>query len=209
MGKFITFEGPDGAGKTTVLKNVVERLKTSKFKMADFVITREPGGSKVSNQIRDIVLNQVDANIDINTEVLLFAAARRQHVVEKIVPALTDGKTVISDRFLDSSVAYQGGGRQFGLDKVLDINQYATGGLEPDVTFYLKLEPEVGLKRINTTRTGEINRLDEEDMNFYRRTVKAYDQIIESNPQRFVVVDANRPLPQVVDEVWSKFLNVM
>ncbi|WP_345753140.1 dTMP kinase [Lactiplantibacillus pentosus] len=209
MGKFITFEGPDGAGKTTVLKNVVERLKTSKFEMADFVITREPGGSKVSNQIRDIVLNQVDANIDINTEVLLFAAARRQHVVEKIVPALTDGKTVISDRFLDSSVAYQGGGRQFGLDKVLDINQYATGGLEPDVTFYLKLEPEVGLKRINTTRTGEINRLDEENMNFYRRTVKAYDQIIESNPQRFVVVDANRPLPQVVDEVWSKFLNVM
>lgn len=209
MSKFITFEGPDGAGKTTVLNNIVGRLKNSKFDLKDFVITREPGGTEAGNQIRKIVLDETNINIDIGTEVLLFAAARRQHVVEKIKPALKNGKIVLSDRFLDSSVAYQGGGRHFGLDQVLDINRYATMGLEPDITFYLKLNPETGLDRINKLRSNEVNRLDEEKISFYRDTVTAYEEIINKNPDRFIIVDASRSLSAVTDDVWNQLLEII
>lgn len=209
MGKFITFEGPDGAGKTTVLNNIINRLKHSEFNLTDFVITREPGGTEAGNQIRKIVLDEPNINIDIGTEVLLFAAARRQHVVEKIKPALNAGKIVLSDRFLDSSVAYQGGGRHFGLNQVLDINRYATENLQPDVTFYLKLDPETGLDRINQLRSDEVNRLDEEKISFYQDTVAAYEQIINKNPERFSIIDASRPLSVVTDDVWNQLLAVI
>ncbi len=157
-GKFISFEGPDGAGKTSVLHAILDRL--TPMLGEQLVITREPGGrdNQVAEAIRDLVLSPAYPAMDPWTEAMLYAAARRQHVVETIRPALADDKVIISDRYLDSSIAYQGGGRELGAERVADLNQYATNGLQPQATIYLDLAPEVGLARIQATRQDEINR---------------------------------------------------
>ncbi|WP_273724861.1 dTMP kinase [Leuconostoc mesenteroides] len=202
-GIFISFEGPDGAGKTSVLRVILDRLKPI---LEDrLLITREPGGvnNRVAENIRNIVLSSDYDEIDSRTEVLLFAAARRQHLVQTIIPALKEGKVVISDRYVDSSIAYQGGGRQIGVQKVSDINFFATEGILPDKTIYFKVRSEVGIERINSTRTNEINRLDNAAIEFHKRVNKTYLSLVEAGNQRFEIVNAEESIEKVVEETWQ------
>ena len=143
---FITFEGPDGSGKSTIIKKVYEKLINDGF---DIVLTREPGGTPIAEKIRDIILDNSNVALDARTEALLYAASRRQHLVEKIRPALKEGKIVLCDRFLDSSLAYQGGGRNLGVQNVLNINLFATENTYPDLTLFFDIDPELGLKRVS------------------------------------------------------------
>ena len=142
---FITFEGGEGSGKTTCIQHVV---KTLEERGKSVLLSREPGGTPISEEIRNVILDKRNTDMDPRTEALLYAASRRQHIVQKILPALKEGKIVICDRFLDSSLAYQGGARGLGIDEIYKVNQYATEGLEPDVTFFFDILPEEGLKRI-------------------------------------------------------------
>ena len=144
-GYFITFEGPDGSGKTTVCNAVYQRLKDMGY---DVVHTREPGGIEIAEKIRDIILDPQNVMMDAKTEALLYAASRRQHLVEKVIPSIEDGKVVICERFVDSSLAYQGYGRELGFDEVLSINKFAIGDYFPDMTVYLDVDEKTGLERI-------------------------------------------------------------
>lgn len=208
-GKFISFEGPDGAGKTSVLHAILDRL--TPMLGEQLVITREPGGrdNQVAEAIRDLVLSPAYPAMDPWTEAMLYAAARRQHVVETIRPALADDKVIISDRYLDSSIAYQGGGRELGAERVADLNQYATNGLQPQETIYLDLAPEVGLARIQATRQDEINRLDVEALAFHQRVSAAYHDLIAADPDRFWVIDASQPLEKVVADAWDAMQHIL
>ncbi|MCB6840314.1 dTMP kinase [Weissella viridescens] len=208
-GKFISFEGPDGAGKTSVLHAILDRL--TPMLGEQLVITREPGGrdNQVAEAIRDLVLSPAYPAMDPWTEAMLYAAARRQHVVETIRPALADDKVIISDRYLDSSIAYQGGGRELGAERVADLNQYATNGLQPQATIYLDLAPEVGLARIQATRQDEINRLDVEALAFHQRVSAAYHDLIAADPDRFWVIDASQSLEQVVADAWDAMQHIL
>ncbi len=198
-GKFISFEGPDGAGKTTALNSIVADL-TPKLN-DNLVVTREPGGNRISEAIRDIILDRKNTEMDDRTEALLYAAARRQHIVETIMPALKSGKMVLCDRYVDSSVAYQGAGREIGVDEVYQMNLFATAGLLPDLTIYFDVPSEIGLRRIMTHRTDEINRLDVEQLSFHKRVRASYLKIAEQNPQRIQVIDATQSKAKVVSDV--------
>ncbi|WP_442760704.1 dTMP kinase [Paucilactobacillus nenjiangensis] len=203
-GQFISFEGPDGAGKTSVLKAIGEELRV---KYGDnLMLTREPGGNKISESIRNIILDPINTEMDVRTEALLYAAARRQHLMETVIPALKAGKLVISDRYVDSSVAYQGGGREIGEQAVWQMNQFAIDGLEPDLTVYLDIESEEGIRRIKTHRTDEINRLDVEALEFHQRVRKSYLNLLEQNPERITLVDASQPLDKVLQDVKETML---
>ena len=165
-GKFITFEGLDGSGKTTAIKKVIQLLNDHIDK-GNIVYTREPGGSQISENIREVILGKDSDKMDKRTEALLYAASRRQHLVEKILPALKEDKIVLCDRFVDSSIAYQGAGRGIDIQAIKNINEFATEELKPDLTFYFDLTPEEGLKRIKDNRQDETNRLDQERLSFY------------------------------------------
>ncbi|WLV77331.1 dTMP kinase [Lacticaseibacillus parahuelsenbergensis] len=196
-GTFITFEGPDGAGKTSVLEALIPRLKAQS--QAALHLTREPGGAKISEKIRDVILDPANTEMDARTEALLYAASRRQHLVEVIQPALAQGDIVICDRFVDSSVAYQGGGRQIGTQAVLQMNQFATAGLEPNLTIYLDVPVQVGLDRIAAHQhERQYDRLDQESLAFHERVHSAYMKLVADNPTRIVTVDATQPLAAVV-----------
>lgn len=190
---FITFEGPDGSGKTTVSKEVVSRLQNAGY---DVMYTREPGGSMIAEKIRNVILDPDNTEMDARTEALLYAAARRQHLAEIVLPALSRGTTVISDRFVDSSLAYQGCGRQIGIDEVYNLNLFATGGRMPDKTLFLNVSPEEGLRRIGNR--SFLDRLDQESIEFHHRVAEGYQQVIEKYHDRITVVDAERPLEEVV-----------
>ncbi len=198
-GKFISFEGPDGAGKTTALNKVVTDL--TPLLKDKLVVTREPGGNRISEAIRHIILDRKNTEMDDRTEALLYAAARRQHIVETIQPALDENKLVLCDRYIDSSVAYQGAGRQIGTTEVYQMNLFATGGLLPNLTIYFDVPSEVGLQRIMTHRTDEINRLDVEQLSFHQRVRKSYLEIAKAQPQRIKVIDATKSKDQVVQDV--------
>ena len=157
MSLFITFEGGEGSGKSTVLKEVAKRLESEGYQT---VLTREPGGTPIAEQIRGVILDKGNTAMDPRTEALLYAASRRQHLVEKVWPALKEGKLVLCDRYLDSSLAYQGGARNLGIDAVLGINLFATEGTYPDLTLLFDIEPELGMKRIAANASREVNRLD-------------------------------------------------
>ncbi|WP_290033588.1 dTMP kinase [Ligilactobacillus cholophilus] len=204
-GKFITFEGLDGSGKTTVINNVIEYLK-EKNKFDNFVITREPGGNRISEAIREIILNQEFTEMDKRTEALLYAAARRQHLIETVFPALESGKYVMSDRYVDSSLVYQGAGREIGMDKIDEINQFATNGLEPDLTIYFDIEPQIGLERIQKNRQNEVNRLDQEKLDFYKRVHQGYLKLAKENPQRIKTIDATQSIDKVTEDVLNVLL---
>jgi thymidylate kinase len=163
-GIFISFEGPDGAGKTTALNSLLPLLK--KQTQREVVVSREPGGSPISEKIRKIILSVHDQDMDDRTEALLYAAARRQHLVDVILPALDDNKVMISDRFVDSSIAYQGGGRQIGTKEVAEINDFAINGTIPDLTVYFDVTPEVGISRIRKDHEGAMDRLGKEKLIF-------------------------------------------
>ncbi|WP_220751299.1 dTMP kinase [Apilactobacillus xinyiensis] len=199
QGKFVTFEGPDGAGKTTVMNEVLEVLK--KDLPENLVLSREPGGNNISEQIRNIILNPDNTAMDYRTEALLYAASRRQNITQTILPAIKQGKLVLCDRFLDSSIAYQGGGREIGDDLILKMNQFATEGFEPDLTLYFDIPVSVGLARIAKNRSdSEIDRLDQETKSFHERVHTAYKKIISNDSGRIKVIDATQPIDKVVAE---------
>lgn len=198
-GYFVSFEGPDGAGKSTVLKEVLTeigpKLKTQ------YLVTREPGGSKIAEKIRDIILDPANDKMDAKTEALLYAASRSQHVEEIIRPALQAGKVVFSDRFVDSSLAYQGNGRDLGIEEVKQINDFATGELDPDLTFFLDVAPEIGLERIEKLRPGQEDRLEQENLAFHKKVYAGFLKVKDMYPERFVTIDATQNLEQVVKQV--------
>lgn len=199
-GKFITFEGLDGSGKTTIIWKVIEFLNQTVMK-DHFIYTREPGGNRISEAIREIILSKQNTAMDARTEALLYAAARRQHLVETVLPALDAGQLVLSDRYVDSSLVYQGAGREIGMQKIAAINEFATDGLTPDLTIYFEVEPQVGLARIQQNRQDEVNRLDEEQIDFYERVHSGYLKLAQENPNRIKVVDASRSIEEVKAEV--------
>jgi dTMP kinase len=201
-GFFITIEGPEGAGKTSVMEDVFEQLKIEGY---DLISTREPGGIRISERIREVILDNELTEMDGRTEALLYAAARRQHLVEKIEPALARGKIVLCDRFVDASLAYQGFARGLGIDEVLSINEFAIGKLMPDLTLYFDLDPEIGLKRITKNDNRELNRLDVESLSFHQEVRKGYQEVLKRYPERIQVIDAS----QSQEEVTKYVLNLL
>ena len=200
MGLFITMEGPEGSGKTTVAKKVVETLQNEGYKV---LYTREPGGVGIAEKIRDIILDVNNTNLDPRSEALLYAASRRQHLVEKVLPALKDGYIVICDRFVDSSLAYQGHARKIGIDEIYDINTFAIDTHWPDITILLDIEPEIGLQRIMKNRQDEVNRLDLEGLNFHNLVHEGYQIIKEKYASRMTLVDGNQSPEVVFDSVYK------
>lgn len=194
MSCFITFEGPEGSGKTTV----IEHIKNVLSETHDIVKTREPGGIPISEKIREVLLDK-EHSMDGRTEALLFAASRRQHLVERVIPALDAGKIVLCDRFIDSSLAYQGIARGIGFDNIMAINKFAIDTYMPDLTIYLKLDPAEGLQRIKDNQR-ENNRLDEETIDFHKKVVLGYNKLSELYPNRIKVVDAAQPIDKVVSD---------
>lgn len=193
---FITFEGPDGSGKSTIIKKVYEKLINDGF---DIVLTREPGGTPIAEKIRDIILDNSNVALDARTEALLYAASRRQHLVEKIRPALKEGKIVLCDRFLDSSLAYQGGGRNLGVQNVLNINLFATENTYPDLTLFFDIDPEVGLKRVSQDKKRVADRLDNENENFHEKVYSTFKEIVNTNSQRIITIDASKSIEEVTE----------
>lgn len=198
-GKFISFEGPDGAGKTSVMNRVIAVFNEE---IGDkLLVTREPGGNKISEEIRKVILDRKNTEMDYRTEALLYAAARRQHLVETILPALQQNKLVLCDRYVDSSVAYQGSGREIGMDQVARMNEFATEKLLPFKTIYFDIPVEVGLDRIAEHRDkSKIDRLDVETTAFHKRVHQGYMKIRDDNPDRFISIDATQPIDGVVND---------
>lgn len=196
-GHFITFEGPDGAGKTTVLQELLPKLQVLGLEV---ITTREPGGVAIAEDIRKIILDPANTAMDHKTELLLFIAARRQHLVEKVLPPLQEGKMVIIDRFIDSSVAYQGHGRGLDIADIDWLNHYATDGFKPDLTLYFDIDAEEGLARIARNAERDVDRLDMEKADMHRRVRQGYLAILEKEPERFVKIDASQPLEAVVQD---------
>ena len=163
---FITIEGPEGSGKTTAVDTAVKELEKMGYRI---VRTREPGGTPIAEQIRNVILDKNNVAMDQRTEALLYAASRRQHLVEKVWPALKEGKIVICDRYLDSSLAYQGGARGLGVDNILQVNSFATEGTFPDLTLLFDIDPKIGLARISANADREVNRLDLEKLEFHNK----------------------------------------
>lgn len=201
MNKFITFEGGEGAGKTSVIHHLAGYLEE---KNVDFITTREPGGIKISEKIREIILDRENTEMDGRTEALLYAAARRQHLVQKVIPHLEAGKVVLCDRFLDSSLVYQGMARDIGFEEVLAINAFAIGNAMPKLTFYFDIEPEIGLARIAENKEREINRLDQETLDFHYKVREGYLKLLKMYPDRMVLINADQPLLKVVSETKEK-----
>ena len=187
-GFFITFEGTEGSGKTTVIEKVEQYYINKGFNV---IRTREPGGSKIAEQIRNVVLDVNNTAMDSITEAMLYAASRRQHLVEKVLPFLEQGYIVLCDRFIDSSLAYQGHARGLGIDKVYQLNLIATNGLLPDATIYVDVRPEVGLARIKTNNR-EQNRLDLEKLSFHDKVYEGYRIVSEMFKDRFKVINGEQ-----------------
>lgn len=201
---FITFEGPEGSGKTSVAKKIVELLKEKGHQV---VLTREPGGTLIAEQIRDIILDKKNTALDARAEALLYAASRRQHLIEKVWPALKENKIVICDRFLDSSLAYQGVGRGLGVKEVLDINLFATEKTYPDLTLLFDLTPEQGLERIEKNKNREVNRLDLENIAFHTKVRNAFLELAKQYSDRYVIIDASKTLDEVVKATYEVILS--
>jgi dTMP kinase len=191
---FVTFEGLDGSGKTTQSERLAARLQAEGVEV---VATREPGGTELGEKVRDLVLH--GGHVSPWAEALLYAAARAQHVAEVIRPALGQGASVVCDRYLDSSVAYQGIGRELGLDRVLELNLAAVGGLLPDRTFLLSLE----VAEIGARLDREHDRLERESDEFHARAAAGYRELAERFPERIVVLDAARPADELAEEVYG------
>ncbi|QOR66690.1 dTMP kinase [Cytobacillus suaedae] len=197
-GYFITFEGPEGAGKTTILALLEKELREKGY---DVLSTREPGGIAISEQIRSVILDKMNTTMDGRTEALLYAAARRQHLVEKVIPALKEGKVVLCDRFIDSSLAYQGHARGLGIEEVLSINEFAIDQVMPSLTLLFKISPEKGMERIYKNEDREVNRLDLEAIDFHHKVYEGYMLLAERFKERIQVIDAEQPLDDVFSEV--------
>lgn len=201
-GWFITLEGGEGAGKTSIACHIETYLRKRGFPV---MITREPGGIQIAEEIRAVILNTRNTSMDKRTEALLYAAARRQHLVEKVIPALEQGIAVISDRYVDSSLVYQGYTRGLGIDQVYELNRFATEDVMPDLTLWLDVDPEVGFQRIRANKGREVNRLDLEGEIFHEKVREGYRLVQERFPQRIFRINAE----QAMDEVVREALNVV
>ncbi|NLK95588.1 MAG: dTMP kinase [Clostridiales bacterium] len=197
-GIFITFEGGEGSGKSTLIDKTYKWLEDNNISC---IKTREPGGIKISEDIRNIILDSNNTSMDGITEALLYAAARRQHIVEKVIPALKDGKVVLCDRFIDSSLAYQGYARGLGIDKILELNKFAIGDYMPSLTLFLDIDPKIGLERINKDKCREVNRLDLEKIDFHNKVREGYEIVYNNNKNRIKKIDVNRSIDEVFNEV--------
>lgn len=189
-GLFITFEGTDGTGKSTQIEFAREYFESRGFNV---LMSREPGGTSISEKLRDILLDKANGEMSPVTEMMIYAASRAQLVSEVIIPAVNDGTVVICDRFVDSSVAYQAFGRGLG-DMVAEVNSYATTGLAPDITFFMDIDPEVGRSRI---AGGELDRLEQEKSDFFRRVYDGYKSIAALDPGRVKTIDASGTVEEV------------
>ncbi len=199
---FITFEGGEGSGKTTLIQALVKWLKEFQIEV---VATREPGGSDIAEKIRAILLDEQNTHIKARTEALLFAAARVQHLEDVVIPALNQGKIVLCDRFIDSSLAYQGYARGLGFDAILKINTFALEHM-PDITVYINSDPEIGLSRI---KSRDNNRLDLEKLDFHQKVREGYLQLAKIYPDRYMVINGDRTMQEVIDDVKAHLKDVL
>lgn len=195
-GLFITIEGNDGSGKSTVINALKEAL--SKLNI-DVLYSREPGGSPIAEKIREVILDVENVKMDKRTEALLYAASRRQHLVETVWPAMEKGQIVICDRFIDSSLTYQGVARGIGVDEVLDMNQFATEGFMPDLTIYLLVDAKLGLSRKKHQK--ELDRMELEKLEFHQMVYDAYMSLAKRFNKRVVVVDGNQSIEDECKDV--------
>ena len=201
---FITLEGPEGSGKTTAVEAAVKALEEKGYQI---VRTREPGGTPIAEQIRNVILDKANTKMDPRTEALLYAASRRQHLVEKVWPALKEGKIVICDRYLDSSLAYQGGARGLGVDNILNVNMFATENTFPDLTLLFDITPEEGLKRISANANREVNRLDLEKLEFHHQVRNTFLALAKRYPERYVIIDASKSREEVAKATLEAILS--
>ena len=201
---FITLEGPEGSGKTTAVEAAVKKLEEMGYQI---VRTREPGGTPIAEEIRNVILDKKNTNMDPRTEALLYAASRRQHLVEKVWPAIKEGKIVICDRYLDSSLAYQGGARGLGVDEILNVNLFATENTWPDLTLLFDIKPEEGLKRIAANANREVNRLDLEKIEFHQKVRDTFLSLAARYPERYVVIDASKSREEVAQATLEAILD--
>lgn len=205
-GIFITIEGPEGAGKTTITQMLGKALQQEGYQV---LLTREPGGVPISEQIREVILNKDNTAMDSRTEALLYAAARRQHLVEVVMPELERGGIVLCDRFIDSSLAYQGHARGLDIEEVYNINKFAIGDMMPDATLFFDIDPEEGLRRIQSNGEREVNRLDLEALDFHKKVCEGYQFIINRWKERFIIVDAGRTIDEVFEETKASLLDFL
>lgn len=197
-GVFISFEGIEGTGKTTQARLLSERLLSGGY---DVILTLEPGGTAIGSRIREILLLPEHKEMSYMTELLLYNAARAQHLTEKILPSINDGRVVITDRFTDSTVAYQGYARGIDLSLINAIDKMATGGIRPDLTILFDLDVEAGLKR--NRGVNKVDRLELEDVEFHRRVRDGFLEIAGNEPERFRIVDASKTPEEVSGKVWE------
>lgn len=208
MGLFISFEGLDGSGKSTQIARLAQRLRAAGY---DVLLTREPGGTAIGDQIRSILHDVRNTEMTALAEFLLYSASRAQLVRQVIRPHLERGGTVLCDRFADSSIAYQGYGRQLDLDWVRYVTRLVTEGIVPHLTVYLDLPVEIGLARKQAAfaaQQGERNRLDLQPLEFYQRVRDGYLRMARAEPQRWLVVDATQPIDQVQQFIWERLQHV-
>lgn len=203
-GKVISFEGGEGAGKSTVIKDVAKMLSDNNI---DVFVTREPGGNNISEQIRSVIVDKNNTSICGETEALLYAASRAQLIKENIRPLLSKDKTIVFDRFIDSSYVYQGIVRGLGVDAIESINKVALNGFMPDVTILLNIDPEIGLKRIRDNNR-EMNRLDLEGLEFHKKVRDGYLFLAKKYPERIKVVDASKSREEVLLETLKILQNI-
>lgn len=204
-GYFITFEGPDGAGKSTQIQLLNDYLKAEGW---DTVLTREPGGTPIGEKIRSIILDVENREMNPIAEMLLYAAARAQHVSQLIKPALEEGKIVLCDRFVDSSIAYQGFGRELGVDMVEGVNHFALQGIVPDLTILFAIDPEKGLERGRTRHRG-MDRLEKEQMDFHKKVYEGFISLSHKYPQRIRIIDANLEIEKIHESVVSEIQRLL
>ena len=196
---FITFEGVEGSGKSTQVGKLASKLREEKYAIE---VVREPGGTRIGELIRHITHDRENVDLTAVSEVYLMAASRAQLVREIIRPAMDNGRLVIADRFIDSSLAYQGYGRNLGEDVVTSINKLALDGVFPDITIFLDITPEEGFKRRNGTE--KIDRLDLQQKEFYERVYQGYKKLAEKYKDRYVLVGGNKSIDEVADQIWDR-----
>lgn len=197
-GYFIVFEGGEGSGKSTILQKIYNWMLEEK---KPCIITREPGGIKISEQIREVILDPSNTEMDGRTEALLYAAARRQHLVQKVIPALKEDKIVLCDRFIDSSLAYQGFARGIGIEEIYKINEFAIGEYMPNISILFDIDPKIGLDRINKNKSREVNRIDLEKIDFHNKVREGYNEVFETSKGKMIKIDASKTIEQVYEEV--------
>lgn len=204
-GLFITFEGPDGSGKSTQIQKLAHYLKENNI---SYILTREPGGTRISDLIRGILLNPEHQEMKNNTEVLLYAAARAQHIEEKIKPALIEGKIVLCDRFVDASIAYQGYGLGIELQMIQQINQFAIQNIMPDRTYLFDISPEEGRKRMFNRldeQVTHLDRIEQKTIDYHVRVRKGFEEIANKDPHRIMRIDGSKSVDIIAKQIKDDF----